>query len=384
VRALIATIPPGRGGVPAMLRTVLALLAERGIEAEVAWYEPYRMTPRLSVPAFRLGARRPSAERREVPGAAAGWAIGAWLPELEFTHYRPTPVWRERIAAADLHLVVSGSCLAALAFERTGTPFLAWVATDWEGDRTERVRTFPAARRVLDRLLVAPVCRRLERRLLQSGCVLALSEPTRASLERVAGAGVVGAVLSPAIDTGVFHPADDSVVPGRIGFVGRFDDPRKNLPLFLETLAAVRRAGEPVTALVIGGASTPQIETDLARHGLLGCVELLPYLDAEPLAERLRSCDLVAVTAHQEGLGIAALEAMASGCPLVSTRCGGPEEFVRAARIVEVSRDRALRSRLSAAARRTVEIGYSLARARAILGGELESLMAARKGLAGV
>jgi len=382
-----------------MLRTALALLAERGIEAEVAWYEPYRMTPRLSVPAFRLGTRRPAAERREVPGAAAGWAIGAWLPELEFTHYLPTSVWRERIAAADLHLVVSGSCLAALAFERTATPFLAWVATDWEGDRRDRVRAFPAARRVLDRLLVAPVCRRLERRLLRSGRVLALSEPTRECLERIAGARAVGAVLSPPIDTGLFRPAEGSVVSGRVGFVGRFEDPRKNLPLFLSALAAARRSGEHVTALVIGNTSTPQIERDIAQHGLVGSVQLVPYLDAEPLAEQLRSCDLVAVTAHQEGLGIAALEAMASGCPIISTRCGGPEEFVRdgengyltgfdaeeiAARIVAVCADRALRSRLSAAARRTVEIGYSLPRARAILGGELDSLMAARRGLVGV
>lgn len=121
-----------------MLRAALALLAERGIEAEVAWYEPYRMTPRLSVPSYRLGTRRPRAERREVDGAAAGWAIGAWLPELEFTHYRPTPLWRERIATADLHLVVSGTALAGLALERTATPFLAWIASDWEGDRRAR------------------------------------------------------------------------------------------------------------------------------------------------------------------------------------------------------------------------------------------------------
>ena len=34
------------------------------------------------------------------------------------------------------------------------------------------------------------------------------------------------------------------------------------------------------------------------------------------------------IPSHQEGLCIAALEAMACGCPVVSTRCGGPEEFV--------------------------------------------------------
>jgi len=389
VRALIATIPPARGGVPAMLRAMLALLAERGIESEVAWYEPYGMTQRLSVPSYRLGTRRPSSERREVAGASAGFALGAWLPELEFTHYWPTPLWRERIAAADLHVVVSGSCLAGLAFQRTASPFLAWVATDWHGDRRDRVREFPAARRLLDRVVVAPICRRLERTVLRSGRVLALSGPTRAELDRVAGAAVVRAVLPPPIDLEGFRPDENAVVAGRVAFVGRFDDPRKNLPLFLAALEEARRSGSPLSGFVLGGEAPPELAAEIERRGLGQAVQFHPYLSLGALSEKLRSCDLVAVTAHQEGLGIAALEAMASGCPIVSTRCGGPEEYVRdgdngylttfeaheiASRWTEIVRDRSLRSRLSASARRTIEIGYSLSRARDVLMRELDAL----------
>ena len=38
--------------------------------------------------------------------------------------------------------------------------------------------------------------------------------------------------------------------------------------------------------------------------------------------------DLFVIPSHQEGLCISALEAMACGVPVVSTRCGGPEDFV--------------------------------------------------------
>jgi len=374
-----------------MLRTALALLAERGIEAEVAWYEPYRMTPRLSVPAFRLGTRRPSAERREVPGAAAGWAIGAWLPELEFTHYRPTPAWKERIAAADLHLVVSGTAMAGLALERTATPFLAWLASDWEGDRRDRVAAFPPARRLLDRLVVAPVCRRLERRILRAGYLLALSEATRRALDQAAGTSVVRERLPAPVDLERFRPAPERVVPGRVGLVGRFDDPRKNVRLFLAALALARRQGAHLSGLLIGAEANPAIRRELERLGLSACVELAGELDPAAYAERLRTLDLLAVTSHQEGLHIAALEAMACACPVVSTRCGGPEEYVLegetgaltslnpreiAARWSELAADRSRRDALGAAARRAVERGYAESAVREIFDRELDRFVA--------
>jgi glycosyltransferase involved in cell wall biosynthesis len=34
------------------------------------------------------------------------------------------------------------------------------------------------------------------------------------------------------------------------------------------------------------------------------------------------------ISSHQEGLALVGLEAMAQGVPVVSTRCGGPEEYV--------------------------------------------------------
>ncbi len=378
-----------------MLRAALALLAERGIEAEVAWYEPYRMTPRLSVPSYRLGTRRPRAERREVDGAAAGWAIGAWLPELEFTHYRPTPLWRERIATADLHLVVSGTALAGLALERTATPFLAWIASDWEGDRRARVAAFPAPRRLLDRLVVAPACRRLERRILRAAHLLALSEPTHRALDQAAGTSVVRARLPAPVDLELFRPAPERVIAGRVGLVGRFDDPRKNTGLFLAALARARESSPATSGLLVGAQASPELRREIARRGLDGAIEIAGELDRAAYAERLATLDLLAVTSHQEGFHIAALEAMACGCPVVATRCGGPEELVVngetgfltgfdadeiARRLVELGSDRSLRHRFGAAGRAKAERSYGWERVREIFGAELEAHLARRPG----
>ena len=40
------------------------------------------------------------------------------------------------------------------------------------------------------------------------------------------------------------------------------------------------------------------------------------------------SLDVLAVTSRTEGFSLVAVEAMASGLPVIATRCGGPEEIV--------------------------------------------------------
>lgn len=386
-RALIAAIPPSHGGVTAMLGVTAQALRSLGIEPTFAWYEPWSMTPELSVPFWRLGRSSVSSVRREVLGdpeehqaerASRGYAIGAYLPELEFTHYRATRPWRDLIACHELHLVVSGTAMAGRAFMETGTPFLAWLASDWYGDRKDRVRTFPAIRRVLDVVVVQPRARSLERRILRTGRVLALSRATQNKLIRIVGTGVEINVLSFPVDTELFRPDASARVPGRIGFVGRFDDPRKNLALFLRALAEARRSpetgGAPLTAVVLG-ASPDDRHREIVRSLDLGhVVRFLGRLSRREFAQELRTVEVLAVTSHQEGLHIGALEAMASGVPVVSTRCGGPEEYVQeevtgligsfapesiAGCLLRLRGDSRLRDEMGRNARKLVEDRYS-------------------------
>jgi glycosyltransferase involved in cell wall biosynthesis len=70
------------------------------------------------------------------------------------------------------------------------------------------------------------------------------------------------------------------------------------------------------------------LQQRLTDLGIAERVRCHPHLDHPQLAHVLQGLDLFVIPSHQEGLCIAALEAMACGVPVVSTRCGGPEEFV--------------------------------------------------------
>ncbi|MBT8114541.1 MAG: glycosyltransferase family 4 protein, partial [Arenicella sp.] len=53
-----------------------------------------------------------------------------------------------------------------------------------------------------------------------------------------------------------------------------------------------------------------------------------PYVARWELPGKLSEIDIFIVPSFQEGLCIAALEAMSCGVPVVSTRCGGPENYI--------------------------------------------------------
>lgn len=377
-RILVSTIAPVSGGVPTMTAFIVRTLREHGCEPILAHYQPYSVSPAMSVPLIRLIGGRVGFQERVTLDGCATYAIGAWLPELEVTHYLATRRWRSLIERAQAGIVVSGNALGALPFYQTGRNFLAWLASGWNADRQHRVREFSLARTLLDRTIVKPVAQRMERAILNRGSILSLSHYTRRTLDAIVGRPVVRDVLPVPIDTEFFSPRPAARVSGRIGFSGRLDDPRKNIELLLETLALLRRQGHRVSALLIGGERNAAIAARLADRGIDGDVEFRPYGAHEALRAHLRTLDLFVVPSHQEGLCIAALEAMACGIPVVSTRCGGPEEFVidgetgrvvgfdaaeMADAIVGILRDPTRRERFAAAGRDLVLRHYTPQRA---------------------
>lgn len=377
-RVLIATLPPFEGGVPAKTRILAEELRRCGHQVTIAHYAPMSSHGHLSVPSWRLATGgRPQCEAGTCFGGTfPSWAVGCRLPELEFTYYRPSEHWAKLAAEHDRHIAVGGTVLISLPFTRLGLPHLVWCACDMLGDRLARRAAMPPLRRWFDRLVVGPVQARMEREILDGPAVIStVSDYGRRMLSRLAAPGrSFGPVMPIPVDTDALAPAtEENSAVGVVGFAGRMSDPRKNVGLLVEAISLARRrnpslrlrlTGEPVAG--IGGEG----------------IEWSGILSPGQLPDFYRSLDLFVIPSSQEGFAIVGMEAMAAGVPVISTRCGGPEDYVvdglngylcdtspqdLADRLLAVIGDRALRQTLGRGARESALRTHSHAAFRAVL-----------------
>jgi glycosyltransferase involved in cell wall biosynthesis len=327
---LIVTLPPVLGGITNQGRLTADLLARHGYRPTLAWRAYYSDAAELSVPAWQLGRRTPSV--REVPG----WpyrrlAVGTWLPEVEWTHHRDWQPWRALFGQFRHHVVVSGNNLPGFGLVERGLPSLQWIASPYMAERVDRYRTLGLGRRLFSALLNEPVTRRHERRILEGSDTIAISNYTLTTLRDLAPRNRVRGIVHIPVDCERFSPSRRDLPAGRrlrIGSNGRLSDPRKNVALLGDAFRVVAAARADVDLVVRSDLSRQQFLERTGTHDLADRLDIGPPVPAAELAGFYRSLDVFAITSWQEGLCVVGTEAMACGATVVSTRCGGPEDFV--------------------------------------------------------
>jgi len=208
---------------------------------------------------------------------------------------------------------------------RSGRPYAAWVGTSLEDEWASRRAGLSTPRRAA-LALNARLLRTLERRVLRAASpLLATSPHSRAALAAAAGIAPESIGILPIpVDIERFAPEAEDRWLARLArptvvFVGRADDPRKNVGLLLEAWPAVRAAVPEARLRLIGRPPTGRpLPAGVESVGVVPSV-----------ADELRLASLFVLSSLQEGFGIVVAEALAGGVPVVVTPCGGPEELVR-------------------------------------------------------
>lgn len=163
-----------------------------------------------------------------------------------------------------------------------------------------------------------------------AAAVFAVSDPFARSLEKQFGIPVQYAPNS--IDTTFFSPGDTPPEPLvgrslRLGFVGTLDD-KKGVDILL--LALARLSPDcPIELQLIGeGSGRPRYEAQVAELGLGDRVRFLGPQRQTAVRDLMRRSDLFVLPSRFETFGVVVIEALASGTPVVATRCGGPESII--------------------------------------------------------
>lgn len=256
----------------------------------------------------------------------------------------PGRLFRERLRGGRYDLVWAVNSRYAGAAYGAGVPYLVWEATAIRDElRTISAHEVRRAGRGSGAGLVAHraslgLGERLERRMLARAIkVFAMSEYTRGRLLEIhrLPPSHVEVLLHPpsrafldalrrcggaAVRT---RPTTDAVP--RLLFVGRADDPRKNLALLFDACRLLDADGLSLGLTVVG----PHTDRWAQSQVLAPNTELLGPVDLDRLVALYLSHDALVLSSRQEGFGIVVAEALHAGLPVVTTPCGGPEDVLR-------------------------------------------------------
>ena len=196
------------------------------------------------------------------------------------------------------------------------------------------VRLASRGRLVLTRHVLFPL-RPINKPLLRSASrVIAVSQAVAESLRRN---GVIESskitVVHNGIDTDRFnqpgaHSGDSPVLVGTVGHLA----PIKGQDIFVRAAALISASHPRVHFVVIGEDKSPQmvhrrsLENLVAELGLNGIVSMPGWSDDMPRV--LSSLTLFVSAARSEPFGLAIVEAMAAGLPIVATASEGALEII--------------------------------------------------------
>ena len=146
------------------------------------------------------------------------------------------------------------------------------------------------------------------------------------------------AVVPPGVEHGFFSPGHRASARRAIGFgegplllfVGRIT-PLKNPTLAVETLARLPEARLAVVGGLSGTGGEAEMRSMRATAECFGVADRISYVSPKShraLSSYYRAADAVLIPSHSESFGLVALEAAASGTPVVAASVGGLRSLV--------------------------------------------------------
>lgn len=253
----------------------------------------------------------------------ARWAF--WEPG----HYKFTiGTWKKLLSDYDYFVAVSGTCIVAHPLMLLNKKYGLLVSTPFAEDRSERLKELSGVRAFIDHFSHGRM-NVIEKKILShSDFIWALSNYSMKNFKNIA-------VHSMPESIRCGHPIDCSVLPlleekqeRVIVALGRFNDPRKNIPMLLRVFEKIYHTMPDAKLYIVGQRPADEKIAAFSHLDSFDNVVFVGQVSSADLNHMLNIAQLMLITSYQEGFGIAGLEALWHGIPIVSTRCGGPQDYV--------------------------------------------------------
>ena len=182
------------------------------------------------------------------------------------------------------------------------------------------------ARLKIDYRILGPVFKRIWRR---ASALVACSEGLRQRALRFLPDVSID-VIPNGVDLERFYPAEAGARQEilRLLTVGRLSV-TKRVDMLIDAVEILRKEGVKAHLTIVGsGALEQQLRQSISQKGLGEVIEMTGRLGAEEMPRLYHQSDILVSATMQEGMSNAMLEAMASGLPVVTTRCEGVEELI--------------------------------------------------------
>jgi len=177
-----------------------------------------------------------------------------------------------------------------------------------------------------DYKLLSPVFRRIWK---SSSLLVANSKGLAASAAEFMDELPVGVICN-GVDTELFCPdrEKEPASPFRLLTVSRLSA-TKRIDLLIRSVGLLSEQGVDVQLSIVGdGAMMCSLRNLAGRLRLTDRVNFVGRVEPEDIPQLYRNSDMFVMSSTREGMSNAMLEAMASGLPIVTTRCQGVDELI--------------------------------------------------------
>ncbi len=174
--------------------------------------------------------------------------------------------------------------------------------------------------------------------LRRSDTVIAVSRGLRDKLVSLGIPSDKIRVIHNGVDLNLFRPMDRDFATAKMGlskgkkriiYIGRLDR-LKGIGVLIEAMATIASQRKDLELLLVGAKGGDEAEY-AAMADRLGLKERVTFVNEVPISEVplwLAASDVSVLPSFSEGFPLSIVEALACGRPVVSTRCGGPEEII--------------------------------------------------------